>query len=217
MTLVDSDLPVVDVEDRGPATRVPLRSDTSATSLAVGGGSLWIVTCAEPGVVERWRLHPLRRERTYRLEADDICRGIAFGYGAAWSALGWTNTLLRIDAPSGRATRIQVGHFPRGPAIGFGSVWAAMYDDKTVWRIDPVRGTPQQIIPVGKGPWSVAVGSGSVWVANECDRTVSRIDPDTNMVVETIETGYQPRWLAVGDGFVWVGVTDHYDFEEECQ
>ena len=216
VTLADVELPVIDVEDRVQATRVPLRSDTTSTSLAVGGDSLWIVTNGAPGVVERWRLHPLRRELTYRLRFDDFGRGIAFGYGAAWSALGSeTNDMLRIDARSGQATRIPVGNFPGGPAIGFGSIWVVMFADDKVWRLDPVTGKPQDIIPVGKGPWSVAVGPGSVWVTNECGGTVSRIDPATDTVVETIETGYAPRWLSVGDGFVWVGVT-HDPGADEC-
>ena len=216
VTLADVELPVIDVEDRVRATRVPLRSDTTSTSLAVGGGSLWVITNGAPGVVERWRLHPLRRQQTYRLKFDDFGRGIAFGYGAAWSALGSeTNAMLRIDAESGGTTRIPVGNFPGGPAIGFGSIWAVMFADDTVWRLDPVTGRPQDIIPVGNGPWSVAVGPGSVWVTNECGGTVSRIDPHTNTVVGTIKTGYAPRWLSVGGGSVWVGVT-HDPGAEEC-
>ena len=201
---------------RKPARTAPRSS--GATALAVGGDSLWI---DRGGAVERWHLHPLRREQTYPLELLDYGgRGITFGYGAAWSTLGSeTNTLLRIDALSGQATRIPVGKYPDGrPAIGFGSVWVAMYDDNTVWRIDPDTGTPQRIIPVGHGPWSAAVGSGSVWITNQCDGTVSRIDPDTNTVVKTIETGYNPRWLAAGSDSVWVGVTeiDGPSFNEEC-
>jgi YVTN family beta-propeller protein len=219
VTAADVELPVVDVTERVQSERVLLRGDIGGTSLAVGGGSLWIAitNAGGSGVVERWRLHPLRRDETYPLELSDFGRGIAFGYGAAWIALGSpADALLRIDAQSGRAMRIPVGTFPGGPAIGFGSVWAVMFDDDKVWRLDPVTGKAQEIIPVGDGPWSVAVGSGSVWVTNECDGTVSRIDPDTNTVVETIETGYQPRWLAVGGGFVWVGVTEVKDLDEEC-
>jgi YVTN family beta-propeller protein len=218
VTRVDVELPAIDVSERVERPHVPLPRSIGATALAVGGDSLWI---DRSGAVERWHLHPLRREQTYPLGLDDVGgRGIAFGYGAAWSTLGSaSNTLLRIDAVSGRATRIPVGNYPDGrPAIGFGSVWVAMYDDNKVWRIDPDTGIPQEFIPVGHGPWSAAVGSGSVWVTNQCDGTVSRIDPDTNTVVETIETGYNPRWLAAGGDSVWVGVTELDDpsFEEEC-
>jgi YVTN family beta-propeller protein len=219
VTRVDVDLPTVDVTERVEGPHVPLPANASATSLDVGGGSLWIVRGGEPGAVERWHLHPLRREQTYPLQFNDFGRGIAFGYGAAWVALGSeTNDVLRVDAESGLARRIPVGNYPGGPAIGFGSVWVVMFDDDKVWRLDPLTGKPQEIIPVGKGPWSVAAGSGSVWVTNECDGTVSRIDPDTDKVIKTIETGYQPRWLAAGGDFVWVGVTeiDEPSFDEEC-
>jgi YVTN family beta-propeller protein len=218
VTRVDVELPVIEVTERVESPHVPLPAVIGSTALAVGGGSLWVERAGDPGAVERWHLHPLRFEQTYPLELNDFGRGIAFGYGAAWSALGSeTNTLLRIDAQSGRATRIPVGKYPDGrPAIGFGSVWVAMFDDNKVWRIDPVTGSPQEIIPVGRGPWSAAVGSGSVWVTNECDGTVSRIDPHTNTVVETIETGFRPRWLAAGGDFVWVGVTEDEGVDEDC-
>jgi len=215
---VPVELPEIDVTKRVEGTHVPLPANTSATSLDVGDGSLWIVTSGEPGAVERWHLNPLRREQTHRLQSDDFGRGIAFGYGAAWVALGSpAQALLRVDAVTGAATRIPVGNFPGGPAIGFGSVWAVMADDDNVWRIDPDTGRAQEIVPVGDAPWSVAVGSGSVWVTNACDGTVSRIDPDTNTVVATIETGYAPRWLAVGDGFVWVGVTAPSGVSDLCK
>ena len=218
VTRVDVELPVIEVTERVESPHVPLPGVIGSTALAVGGGSLWVERAGDPGAVERWHLHPLRLEQTYPLEFNDFGRCIAFGYGAAWSALGSeADTLLRIDAESGRATRIPVGNYPDGrPAIGFGSVWVAMFDDDKVWRIDPVAGRPQEIIPVGHGPWSAAVGSGSVWVTNECDGTVSRINPDTNTVVKTIETGYQPRWLAAGSDFVWVGVTEDEGVDEDC-
>ncbi len=75
-------------------------------------------------MVERWRLHPLGRQRTYRLGYLEYGNDVTFGYGAAWIALGApADTLLRVDARRGRARRIPVGRFPDGVAVGFGSVW----------------------------------------------------------------------------------------------
>jgi YVTN family beta-propeller protein len=223
VTVVDPRLPASDVEQRAEAPWIPLGNDVSATSLAVGGGSLWI---AAGGEVERWRLHPLQFEQRYRCNrAAPLCGSgmlpsdhaiaVAFGYGAAWVVLGApANAVLRIDARSGRATRIPVGSFPRGVAIGFGSVWVTMAFDNEVWRIDPATG-PARKIAVGEIPWDVAVGPDSVWVTNNCHGTVSRIDPRTNAVVKTIEIGYHPRWLTVGGGSVWVGVGGEAEEEEE--
>jgi class 3 adenylate cyclase/DNA-binding beta-propeller fold protein YncE len=218
VTLVDAALPPVDLPTqptprvrlpRDTAPRVPLPRDTTATSLTVGGGSLWIAMEAEGGgVVKRWRLDPLGLQRTYRPGLFDFPEDVTFGYGAAWIALGApANALLRIDARSGRARRIPVGRFPVGVAVGFGSVWVAQREDDTVRRIDPVTGHTREIIAVGHLPASVAVGQESVLVASQCDGgTVSRIDPATNRVVGTIELGYHPFNLAVGGGFAWVGV-----------
>jgi YVTN family beta-propeller protein len=215
VTLVDAALPVVTHDRPAPrdrprdtAPRVPLPRDTTATSLTVGGGSLWIAMEAEGGgVVERWRLHPVGLQRTYRLGLLDFGEDVTFGYGAAWIALGApADALLRIDARSGRARRIPVGSFPVGVAVGFGSVWVVQREDDTVRRIDPVTGRMREVIAVGHLPASVAVGQESVLVTSQCAGTVSRIDPASNRVVGTIELGYHPFNLAVGSDFAWVDV-----------
>ncbi len=210
VTSVDAALPLVDPAERISTPRVPLPRDTTGTSLTVGRGALWIAAIAGAyggGVVERWRLHPLGRQRTYQLRSLEYGNDATFGYGAAWIALGApADTLLRIDARSGRARRIPVGSFPVGVAIGFGSVWVTERGDDTVRRIDPVTGRTRRVIAVGHVPAGVVVDQGSVWVTSQCAGTLSRIDPDTNRVVATIELGYHPFDLAVGDGLAWVGV-----------
>jgi YVTN family beta-propeller protein len=211
---VDAALPLLDPADRLSSPRVPLPRDTSGASLTVGGGALWIAAHTARGeVVERWRLHPLGLQRTYRLGLYDYGNSVAFGYGAAWIALGApANAVLRIDARSGRARRIPVGRFPVGVAVGFGSVWVGEREDDTVRRIDPVTGRTRRVIAVGHVPAEVAVGQGSVWVASQCAGTVSRIDPATNRVVRTIELGHHPFVVAVGGGFAWVGVRKNVYF-----
>jgi YVTN family beta-propeller protein len=223
VTSVDAALPLVDHEtqpaprvplprDTGP--RVPLPRDTTGTSLTVGGGALWIAMDTEGGlVVERWRLHPLGLQRTYRLGLLDFGNDITFGYGAAWIALGApADALLRIDARTGRARRIPVGRFPVGVAVGFGAVWVVQRDDDTVRRIDPATGRTRRVIAVGHLPANVTVDQESVLVTNQCAGTVSRIDPATNRVVGTIELGYHPQWLAVDGDFAWVGVGKYVYF-----
>jgi YVTN family beta-propeller protein len=208
VTSVDAALPLLDPADRLSSPRVPLPRDTTATSLTVGGGSLWIAAHTAGGeVVERWRLRPLGLQRTYRLGLDDYGNSVAFGYGAAWIALGApANALLRVDARSGRARRIPVGRFTVGVAVGFGSVWVVEREDDTVRRLDPVTGHTREVIAVGHLPADVAVGQESVRVTSQCAGTVSRIDPATNRVVGTIELGYHPQSLAVGGDFAWVDV-----------
>jgi YVTN family beta-propeller protein len=216
VTAVDAALPLVDPAERISSPRVPLPRGTTGTSLTVAGGTLWIAAISGAtggGVVERWRLHPLGRQRTYLLGYLEFGNDVTFGYGAAWIALGApANAVLRIDARSGRARRIPVGKFSVGVAVGFGSVWVAEREDDTVRRIDPVTGRTRRVIAVGHVPAEVAVGQGSVWVASQCAGTVSRIDPATNRVVRTIKLGYHPFVLKVGDGFAWVGVRKNVYF-----
>ncbi|HEX7312116.1 MAG TPA: protein kinase [Gaiellaceae bacterium] len=209
VTLVDAALPLIDPEDRISSPRVPLPRGTTGASLTVGGGALWIATygAVGAGVVERWRLYPLARQRTYQLGYLEYGNDVTFGYGAAWIPLGApANTLLRVDARSGRARRIPVGRFPDAVEVGFGSVWVVQKEDDTVRRIDPVTGRTRRVIAVGHLPFAIAVDQRSVWVTSECAGTVSRIDPATNRVVGTIELGYHPQVLAVDGDFAWVGV-----------
>jgi YVTN family beta-propeller protein len=215
VTAVDAGLRLLDSADPSSSPRVPLpRDTTSGTSLSVGGGALWIAAHTAGGeVVERWRLHPVGRQRMYRLGLYDYGNDVTFGYGAAWIALGApAHAVLRIDARSGRARRIPVGRFSVGVAVGFGSVWVAEREDDTVRRIDPVTSRTLRVIAVGHVPAAVAVGQGSVWVASQCAGTVARIDPATNRVVRTIKLGYHPFSLAVGGGVAWVGVRKNVYF-----
>jgi streptogramin lyase len=183
--------------------RLPRYSEPFAVT--VGGGSLWVSEGAPPGV-SRWSLRTLRLERRYRLYADSAPLAIGFGEGAAWVADPARNRLLRIDARSGRMTRIPVGDAPVSPVVAFGSVWLQMFYGRNVWRIDPHTGKPRAIIPVPETPQGIAAGAGALWVGGHCGGVVSRIDPDSDSVVATIKTGYYPRVPAVGGGFVWIGV-----------
>jgi YVTN family beta-propeller protein len=214
VTSVDAQLPIADSAKRVSSPRVPLPRDAGGTSLTVGGGSLWIAASTPAGaMVERWRLHPLGRQRTYQLGSLEFGNDVTFGFGAAWIALGApANAVLRIDARSGRARRIPVGSFTVGVAVGFGSVWVAEREDDTVRRLDPLTGRTRQVIAVGHLPAGVAVGHGSVWVTSQCAGTLSRIDPATDRVVATIKLGYHPFDLAAGDRFAWVGVLKNVYF-----
>ena len=216
VTSVDAALPLVEPAEPISTRRVPLPSDTAGTTLTVGGGALWIASTQGAqggGVVERWRLHPLRRQRTYQLGYLEYANEVEVGYGATWLALGApANAVLRIDARTGRTRRIPVGNFTVALAVGFGSVWVVERGDDTVRRIDPVTGRTQRVIAVGHVPADAAIGQGSVWVTSQCAGTLSRIDPATNRVVETIKLGYHPFVLKVGGGFAWVGVRKNVYF-----
>jgi YVTN family beta-propeller protein len=210
VTSVDAELPLVSPGDPISSPYVRLPRGPTYTSLTVGGGALWIAATSRlggGGVVERWRLHPLGRQRTYELDYGEYSNDITFGGGAAWMPLGNpARALLRIDARTGRAKRIPLGSFPVGVAVGFGSVWVSDRGDDTVRRIDPVTGHIRHVIAVGHIPAGVAVDQGSVWVTSQCTGTLSRIDPASNRVVRTIELGHHPFDLVVGRGFAWVGV-----------
>ena len=96
VTRVDVALPKIDVTERVEGPRVPLPTNLGSTALAVGGGSLWV---AETDAVERWHLHPLRREPTYPLSPTTSA-------AASRSATGPRGARsARIPAPCFASTR----------------------------------------------------------------------------------------------------------------
>ena len=117
--------------------------------------------------------------------------------------------LTRIDARSGRMSRIDPTVAPAAVAQGFGSSWLVDREENLVVRVDSSGAiTP---IPVGRGPSAIAVGKRAVWVANALDGTVSSIDPATyssdpatGSGIVTIPVGSAPSAIAEGDGSIWV-------------
>lgn len=149
----------------------------------------------------RWSLRTRRLQKRHELRAAELPVLVTFAAGAAWQVLTQSSALLKVDARSGRRTRVGVGPGPSDPTFGFDSLWVASVFANKVWRIDPYSGATQEVIPTGRAPHGVAVGAGSVWVGNYCDGTISRIDPVKEEVVATIDTGFCPKWIAVVGGF----------------
>jgi YVTN family beta-propeller protein len=170
--------------------------------VAVGGGSLWVVSAT--GVV---RVDAATGDIRRRFETGNDPHAIAFGGGAAWVADLVDNTVTRID-PTGATDRIVVGNRPVAVAAGAGGVWVANELDDTVVRLNPETRTIEATIRVGDRPSGIAAGSGAIWVTNAGDGTLSRIDPQANEVSRTLDVGGAPAGVAVVDDKVWVTVEE---------
>jgi len=91
------------------------------TSVAIGGGSVWISETDG----KLLRLDPLLHGIT-KIPVCTNALAVAFGEGAAWVACS-DMTVVEVDPTTARATRrIPVGRLPRGIAAGEGGVWVTL-------------------------------------------------------------------------------------------
>jgi YVTN family beta-propeller protein len=211
----------------GPRTFAP---GGGGGSIAVAGGSVWVVNPNPQVVVTRIDAATGKVKKIFTVgrpgsgfdsgTAGGVpgSSGVAIGFGALW--VGGDTGLLRIDARStSAAAPIGLGVVvPTAVAVGEGSVWIAArpgfrccppedVGTGTLTRIDPKTNSVEAAIPVGGQPAAVAVGEGAVWIADPATRSIIRIDPEKNQEAGRIRLGARPRGIAVGGGFVWVSVS----------
>lgn len=142
--------------------------------------------------------------------------GIAVGYGAVWVPEPRLDTVVRLDASTGKVeARIPVSGGPTKVTSGEGGVWVTTTGGHSaVWRIDPENNETVAVIPVPPKARRVATGGGYVWVTSgrgeEEDArrpgVLSKIDPTTNELVASVELGFRPDGVAVANRLVWVAV-----------
>jgi len=152
----------------GPRVEIHSRSDEEHArggfnGIAVGDRRVWAV--GDVGDPELWTLDTT----TLRVVRQDIGviapGGVAAEYGSVWVTDQIANTIVRVDAVTGRViARIPVGHEPLGVAAGDGNVWVTNAADDTVSEIDPTTNQVVTTLDVGDHPTQVAVGDGSVWI-----------------------------------------------------
>jgi branched-chain amino acid transport system substrate-binding protein len=179
-------------------------------AIAVAGEQVWTDT-EHADLVRVVGLRPT----TLRIKQQHSVDGIAYGDGSIWVTSSVDDSVLRLDAESGKLTTppIRIASVPGrraaspgGVAYGEGSVWVADALSDRVTRIDPKTNSVSETIAVGRRPTAVAVGAGAVWVVNAGDGTVSKIDPAKGDVVRTITVGRSLTGIAAASGDVWVSV-----------
>jgi YVTN family beta-propeller protein len=151
--------PTVDV----PWTQDEEHQRGAFNGVAVGDNRVWAV--GDVGDPTLWTLDPGTLRITSRRLPVAAPGGVAVGYGSVWVTDQIANTVVRVDAVSGRVIGlIPVGREPIGIAVGDDGVWVANAADDTVSRIDPATGRVAKTFDVGDHPSQVAVGEGSVWI-----------------------------------------------------
>jgi virginiamycin B lyase len=215
----DHDLMRVDLRTRKVVARIAAGPADSEGGIAVGAGSVWMMTKPEgggDGVLVR--IDPARNAVAARIRVPAGSYAAAFGGGSAWVTATGENLLTRVDAATNRVvSETKVGKGPRFLTVGAGSVWTLNQGDGTVSRVSMKSGQVTATIDAGLAGHGgeIAYGAGAVWATLE-GFPMTRIDAGTNRVTaqwvgkggDSIRVGLGTVWLTDYDGgVVWrVGV-----------
>jgi len=203
----------------------------SATDLAVGKGSVWVLL-GSSGVV--LRVDPARRTRkAIGVPPDPI--GITTGAGGVWVADGW-NTITRIDPSTGQADRpIELARdrvFPNVIAdlvATRDAVWLASRDTAEAARYSVRSGRLQNHLGLGGGEGEFFYGAGTsvighglgdIWLTNRVEMAselptsgrhngrATRMEADTGRVLHRYPFASVPTAIAATGDAVWIAVAD---------
>jgi virginiamycin B lyase len=129
---------------------------------------------------------------------------LATNGNTAWIACKDQSRVVRVDAASGRTTKlVRLGRPGRAVRSGFRATWA-LDSGGTLYRLDQA-GKISRRIALGTGAaYNIWVGAGSVWVADDQAARVVRVSPKTNKVVARIRVGDGPASMAFYGASAWV-------------
>ncbi len=205
----------IDPETNAVAERIPVGRE--ASSVAVGGGYVWVTNTADGNV---WRIDPSTRTEL-RISTQGSPTDIAFAGGSAVVANGPQHSLAVIDGATAKLSyQASLEGGSNGilrVAAGTEGTWFADPAQRTVGRAGEtsLRTVPTSRVRIPPNETTfvsayeslddLAVGEGAVWVAGDAlGRTVWRVDPVSERVTATIDVPFVPRGIAAGEGAVWV-------------
>jgi YVTN family beta-propeller protein len=190
-----------------------LAEPTGELSVAVGAGSVWLLTDSAGTLA---RIDPGANRIVHRISVKPHSYAAAFGFDAVWitntgnDAAGVAGSVQRIDPRTNRVVAtIPVGPIPRFLAAGAGGVWVLNQGDGTVSRVDPATNRVVATIAMDvAGPGGdIAVGANRVWV-RAGKVLLSAIDAATNRVVARFGPPMGSGAVRVANDLVWVSAHD---------
>ena len=130
--------------------------------------------------------------------------GVSSAGDSVWASLPGRGMLVRIDATSGAATRIQVGGHPAAIAAGHDDVWVSGSDDGTLARLDPATGARRGAVSLPASPTAIAVDprDGSVWTADAAG-DLTHVTAAGTVIGTPIRINPAPSDIGWGEGWLW--------------
>ena len=146
--------------------RIPLRARPALAGIAVGAGSVWVLSDADGHTL--WQLDPIRRRVERTIDLPFAPSAVAAARNAVWVTAQLDDEVARIDPATGRiAATIGVGREPLAVTTGPGAVWVANTVDRSISRIDPRTNRVTATIAIDRSPTALASGEGALWVATD--------------------------------------------------
>jgi streptogramin lyase len=182
-------------------------SDEPEGSIAVGAGSLWLLTNehgTDSGTLSR--LNPRTGKVIAHITVKPHSYAVVVAHGSAWVTNSSDASVMRVDVRTNKVVADIVVHAsPRFMAAGAGSLWVLSQSDGSLARIDPASNRVVATIALGgAGPGGdLWVEEGIVWASAE-GVPVSVIDPKTNTLLRQFVGGKKADTLRAGFGAVWV-------------
>jgi streptogramin lyase len=193
-----------EIQDIEKAGALQIHTSGNADWVTVAGDSAWLANIGT-GIT---RYHLETGEMLGEIETNDICLAMEEGFGSLWAGDCVDNTLLRIDAVTGKLVATI-----RLPFAILGESSVAASEDG-VWmlstgtqpdlvRIDPATNKVADVFKAPNGATAVRAGNGSLWITRAQAGQLLRLDPATGDELAQIEVGPGSAFLAVGEGGVW--------------
>jgi streptogramin lyase len=205
----------VDLRTRKVVAKIAVGPADSEGGIAVGVGSVWMVTDQETRAGRLLaRIDPATNRVVARIGVPDRSYAAAFGGGSVWVTSTGQDLLTRVDAVTNTVvSETKVGKVPRFLTVGAGSVWTLNQGDGTVSRVSMKSGRLVATIDAGLAGHGgeIAYGAGAVWATLE-GFPLTRIDARTNRVTaqwkgkggDSVRVGLESVWLTDYDGgVVW--------------
>ena len=190
--------------DPATLTATQIGGLVAPTSVAVGGGSVWVATSDHTVS----RVDPVTRSvaSTTRLprRTNPLVGSLDSSRVAAGPAGVWAGAPGMLAEVRPRSTRTPVDTCCGILAVGRDSVWTV--SQYGLVHVDTASGT-KEVVPVSFSPSSLAIGCGGVWATDTDGNAVWRIDPSTDQVRDSVRIEH-PVAVACGAGSLWVASTD---------
>jgi virginiamycin B lyase len=182
-------------------------ADDTEGSIAVGEGSLWVLTNeggTDSGTLTRIDAASGRIAANIAVRPHSHAALLAFH--SVWVTGTASGTLSRIDPGSNSViAEIAVHGSPRFLKASADAVWVLCQQDGTVNRVDPTSNRALEAIAVGipGAGGDLSVDEGFVWVSG-AGVPLSQIDPHDDHLIRQFVGGEKNDTMRAGFGAAWI-------------
>jgi sugar lactone lactonase YvrE len=197
---------VVRIDGRSGRVTARLHPGAPPWRLALGLGSLWVSTKADPPAQDELIRYDLAGHVLARTRMAKGISAIATGSRFVWVAEQDVPDLVRFDPRTGR-TAVWAKMAGVAPALyyGGGYVWATLESADFIVQVKPDRQGGAITTAAGHRPERAVIAGGRLFVTSNADHTVLTMDPRTvDQEGGALRVPHNPYAIAADARAVWV-------------